>query len=184
MSLNVLSGILFLVAFVPYIIAILHGETIPSPVSWTIWASVDTLALIAMKKEGAMSGQLTGAVLGAWVVTVFALIFGRPEMGSIEWVSITGALAGVLLWWKTGNAVLAIICSQIAVLAGAVPTIVGAYVNPTHEDPVAWSIWLLSCVFAFLAIKKWNTANVLQPLAFIIIDIMMFVLVVIRPALM
>jgi len=179
---NVLSGILFLIAFIPYIIAILHGETIPSPVSWAIWASVDTIALIAMRKEGAMSGQLTGAVLGAWVVTVFAIIFGRPEMGSIEWVSIVGAIIGILLWWKTGDAVLAIICSQIAVLAGAIPTIAEAYINPAHEDPIAWSIWLLSCIFAFLAIKKWNVANVLQPLAFIIIDITMFALVVLRPA--
>lgn len=181
---NVVSGVLFLVAFIPYIIAILHGETIPSPVSWAIWASVDTLALIAMRKESAASGQLTGAVLGAWIVTVFAVIFGKPEMGAVEWVSIAGALAGVLLWWKTGDALLAIICSQIAVLAGAVPTMVGAYVNPAHEDPIAWSIWLLSCVFAFLAIKKWDAANVLQPLAFTIIDITMVVLVVIRPAFM
>jgi len=178
---NTLSGILFFAAFLPYVWAIVNGQTVPSPVSWAIWASVDTLALLAMRKEKATSGQLTGAVAGAWVITILALVFGRPTMGSIEWVSIAGAVAGIVLWQRTGNAVLAIICSQVAVFAGAIPTFVKAYANPAQEDPIAWSIWFISCICALLAIKKWNLANALQPLTFTAIETTMVVFVVIRP---
>jgi hypothetical protein len=181
---NAVSGVLFFIAFLPYIWAIVNGQTVPSPVSWAIWASVDTLALIAMKKEKATSGQLTGAVAGAWIITILALVFGKPTMGSVEWVSIAGAVTGIILWQRTGNAVLAIVCAQASVFIGAIPTFVGAYTNPSQEDPIAWSIWFVSCICALSAIKKWNLANTLQPLTFTTIETVMVILVVIRPHLL
>ncbi|MCR4279182.1 MAG: hypothetical protein NUV78_00390 [Candidatus Zambryskibacteria bacterium] len=178
---NALAGFLFFVAFLPYIWAILQGQTQPSPVSWAIWATVDTLVLIAMKKERVASGQITGAVAGAWVITILALFYGAATMGTIEWVSILGAAAGIALWQWTGNAVLAIICSCIALLVGAIPTFANAWANPAQEDPIAWSIWLASCVFALLAVRKWTVADTLQPLTFTAIEATMVTLVVVKP---
>ena len=161
--------------------AIVNYQTVPSTVSWAIWASVDTLALLAMRKENSPTGQLTGAVAGAWIVTLLAVFFGKPTMGSIEWVSIAGAVAGIVLWQITGNAVLAIVCSQLAVFVGAFPTFANGYNNPSQENPIAWTIWFVSCIFALFAVKKWNLAEALQPITFTVIETVMFVLVVIRP---
>lgn len=178
---NILAGVLFFLAFPFYVWATMNGPTVPSPVSWAIWASVDTLALAAMRKEKVTSGQLTGAVAGAWVVTALALVYGKPTMGSIEWISIAGAATGIILWQWKGDAVFAIICSQAAVLIGAFPTFIGAYQNPSQEDPVAWSVWFVSCIFALLAVRKWDLANALQPVTFTIVEGTVFVLIVVRP---
>ncbi|MFA5987166.1 MAG: hypothetical protein WC797_00750 [Candidatus Paceibacterota bacterium] len=179
---NRISGTLFFLAFFPYIYAIATHQTTPSPVSWAIWASVDTLTLLAMKKEGgAPIGQITGAVAGAWVTTILAIIFGKPTMGSVEWISIIGAAAGIILWQKTNNAVLAIVCSQLAIFLGAFPTFVDAYREPWREDIIAWTIWLVSCIFALCAVKKWNLAEALQPITFTVVESVVFELVVIRP---
>ena len=175
--LNTVAGVLYFIAFIPYIVAILNRETIPSPVSWAIWASVDTLALLAMGKEDATRGQVTGAVAGAWFVTVLAVIFGTPTIGSIEWVSITGALLGIILWKSTKSAITAIICSQIAVFVGAIPTFIHAYQNPAQENALAWVIWTLSCFCALFAIKKWNIANALQPINFTMIELIVIILI-------
>jgi hypothetical protein len=182
--LNILSGILFFSAFLPYIWAIIHHQTVPSPVSWAIWASVDTLALIAMKKEKATSGMLTGAVAGAWVITLLAIIFGKPTVEMTEWISIAIAAIGILLWRTTGNAILVIVCAQVATLAGGIPTIAHGYSHPAQEDPIAWSIWWLGCIVGLFAIEKWNLANALQPLVFTTIETSMVILVVIRPHLL
>ncbi|MGC9599128.1 MAG: hypothetical protein ABSE18_01960 [Minisyncoccia bacterium] len=181
---NTLSGILFFVAFLPYIWAILHHQTVPSPVSWAIWASIDALSLIAMRKEKAAIGQLTGAVVGASAVAILALVFGKPSMGSVEWITIAIAALGIILWQVKNDALLGLVCAQIATLVGGVPTIVDGYRNPKQEDPIAWSIWFLSCVCALFAIKKWNLANALQPLVFTTIETAMVVFVVIRPHLL
>jgi hypothetical protein len=183
-TINTISGILFFVAFLPYIWAIINHQTVPSPVSWAIWASVDTLALLAMRKEKAPIGQITGAISGAWIVTALAIFFGKPTMGSIEWVSIVGAVTGVILWQKTNNAVLAIVCSALSAFIGSFPTFANGYTNPSQENPLAWSVWFVSCVFALFAIKKWNLAKALQPLTFTTIETTMVVLVVIRPHLL
>jgi hypothetical protein len=179
---NILSGILFVAAFLPYVWAIVNHQTVPSPVSWAIWASVDTLALIAMKKEKALNGQIIGAVTGAWIITVLALVFGKLTMGSVEWVSIAGALLGIILWkMPGGNAIFAIICSQVTTFIGAIPTFVDAYRYPWQEDPLAWSIWFVSCIFALFAIRKWSLAKALQPITFTVIETTMVILVVVRP---
>lgn len=178
---NTLSGILFFIAFLPYIWAIVNGQATPSPVSWSIWAVVDTLTFFAMKKEKAQLGQITGALLGAWTVTFLALSFGKPTMGAIEWVSVLGALTGIILWKSTGNAVLAIVSSQIALFLGAIPTFVSTYRNPAQEDPLAWSIWFASCICALLAVKKWDVANALQPITFTVIEGTVLALIVIVP---
>ncbi len=183
-TINTVSGILFFVAFLPYVWAIVNHQTVPSPVSWAIWACVDTLVLLAMKKEKAPIGQITGAVAGAWIITLLAVIFGKPTMGSIEWVSIVGAVTGIILWQKTGNAVLAIICSQLAIFIGAFPTFANGYNNPSLENSLAWTIWFVSCLFALFAIKKWNLAEALQPITFTVIEATMVILVVIRPHLL
>ncbi len=178
---NTISGVLFFTAFLPYVWAIVNYQTVPSPISWAIWASVDTLVLFAMKKEKAPTGQITGAVAGSWFIVILAVVFGTPTMGSVEWVSIVGAATGIVLWQKTGNAVSAIVCSQIALFVGALPTFISAYNNPGCEDPIAWSIWFTSCICSLFAIKKWSLAEAMQPVTFTAIETIMVVLVVIRP---
>lgn len=179
---NMFSCFFALLGFVPYIWAILKGQTAPSPVSWAIWLSVDILALLAMKKEKSSStGQLTGCIFGAFIVTVLSMIFGKPAMGYVELISIAGAVTGVILWKTTGSAITAIVCTQLAIFAGAIPTFMGAYEDPSKEDPIAWSIWTLSCVFALLAIKKWNFADALQPLNFTVIEVTMLILIFVKP---
>jgi len=175
------SGVLFFLAFVPYILTILNGLTQPSPISWAIWGSVDVLTLVAMKKKNALNGQIIGAVAGASITTVLAIMFGKPTMGSIEWVSIGGAVVGIVLWQIKGDALLAIISSQAAILIGAIPTFAGAYSNPAQENPIAWLIWFSSCVCALIAVDKWDLAHALQPITFTIVEGTMVFLVVILP---
>lgn len=178
---NTLSGILFFVAFLPYIITIVGGQTIPSPLSWAIWASVDTLALVAMMKKKVAVGQLIGAVSGAWIVTVLAILYGKPEMRLMEWIAIAGAVVGIALWKIYGDSIFGIVCSQIAVFVGAFPTFMGAYANPKQEDALSWCIWTASCFCALFAVKKWTVADALQPVTFATIETVMVLLVVVRP---
>lgn len=180
---NTLSGVLFFVAFLPYAWAILHGQTVPSPISWVIWTAVDVLAyLAAREKDPQVSrGQLVGAIAGAGTITLLTLKFGKLSLGTIELVSIVGAIIGVTLWKRIGNATYAIVIAQAVIFVGSFPEFTIGYYRPQDENPIAWCIWLGSCVCALLAVKKWDTANALQPLTFTVIEAIMVWLVVVRP---
>lgn len=179
--LNVISGLLFFAAFAPYFLAIVRHETAPSPVTWFIWAGVDTLAFLAIRKEKAAAGVITGAMTGAWMVFLLSVFYGNSTMGIIEWVSLGGAATGIALWKITNDAVMAIVCSQVTVVIGAIPTVMAAYENPDQEDPFAWCAWTASCVIGLFTVKKWNLANALQPVNFTLINGTMAFLVVVRP---
>ena len=180
---NTLSGVLIILGFGPYIWATWTGQQPPpSPVTWAIWASVDSLILVAMiNKKAKSKGQLAGSVAGAWTTAVLAVFMGMPTMGSIEWISIVGAAVGIALWQIKDDANIAIVCASAALLAGGLPTVAKLYADPFAEDPIAWTLWTISCVCAFKAVRKWDLANALQPVIFTIIDATMYFLVVVRP---
>ena len=93
--LTVIAGVLFIIGFVPYIRAIVRKETKPTTASWLIWATLDTITLAGMFFKNAVNGQIIGAVLGAWVVVVLALIYGTRGWTKLDKYCLGGAVLGV-----------------------------------------------------------------------------------------
>src|SRR5689334_7666477 len=106
---SVLAGILFIIGFVPYILAIWRGDTKPAKASWIIWASLDTITLAGMFVKGTMNGQILGAVIGAWIVVVLALLYGTSGWTKLDKFCLSGAVLGIVLWQLFSNPVLGII---------------------------------------------------------------------------
>ncbi|MCC6290584.1 hypothetical protein IT398_00735 [Candidatus Nomurabacteria bacterium] len=175
--LSVISGLLFLVAFVPYIRAILSGETKPAKTSWLIWATLDTITLTAMFVADTVNGQIVGAVLGSWIVAGLAMKYGSPGWTRIDVFCLVGSGIGIGLWWMFSNPTLGIVVSVSVVFLAAIPTFHSAWEDPSRENRTAWIIYWLSCVAAVLAIPAWTLADVAQPIVFLTIEsVMMYIL--------
>lgn len=179
--LSTLSGIVFLLGFVPYIRAIVSGETKPSKMSWLIWASLDVITLIAMLYQHSVNGQIIGAVSGAFVVLALAMKYGKPGWTTLDKFCLAGAILGIVLWQTTSNPDLGIVVSAMTAVIGSIPTFVNAWKNPQQEDFTAWTIFWISCVMAMLAIPKYTIADAAQPISFTIIEsTVMFILLIRR----
>ncbi len=178
--LSVVAGLLFLAGFVPYIIAIVRGETKPAKASWVIWASLDTITLVGMYVSNAMNGQIIGAMLGAWVVVALAIRYGKPGWTKLDAFCLVGAVVGIVLWQTFSNPVLAILTSQCVVFIGSIPTFVSAWHDPSKEDRTAWTIFWLSCVAAVIAIHSWTLQDAAQPVTFFTIETVMMYLLYLR----
>lgn len=177
--LTLIAGVLFLLGFVPYIRAIVRGETKPAKASWVIWATLDTITLAGMFFKNAINGQIIGAVIGAWVVVILALIYGTRGWTKLDKYCLGGAVLGIALWVAFDNPVFGIVVSNIVVFLGAIPTFKSAWGDPSREDKMAWTIYWLSCVFAVLAIPAWTLADATQPVIFFVIEtVMMYILYV------
>lgn len=177
--LTLIAGVLFLLGFVPYIRAIVRGETKPAKASWVIWATLDTITLAGMFFKNAINGQIIGAVIGAWVVVILALIYGTRGWTKLDKYCLGGAVLGIALWVAFDNPVLGIVVSNIVVFLGAIPTFKSAWGDPSREDKMAWTIYWLSCVCAVLAIPAWTLADATQPVIFFITEtVMMYILYV------
>lgn len=183
-ALTVVAGILFFAGFVPYILAILRGETKPAKASWIIWGSLDTIALAAMYAKGALNGQIVGAVLGAWVIVALAMRYGTPGWKKLDIVCLGGAVLGIVLWQTFNDPLLGIITSQVVTLIGALPTWRSAWQDPSKEDKLAWTIFWLSCVVAVVAIPAWTLQDAAQPMTFFTIETIMMILLFVKPRFM
>lgn len=175
--LSFIAGILFLVAFIPYIVAIVRNQTKPAKASWIIWAILDTITLAGMYVEHTINGQIIGAVTGAWMVAILSLRYGTSGWTYLDKFCLVGAIGGIGLWQIFNNPVLGIMASASVVFIGAIPTFVSAWKDPSRENKIAWSIFFASCVCATLAIPSWTLANAAQPVVFLVIEtVMMYIL--------
>jgi len=179
--LSTIAGLLFLAGFLPYYRAIFRGETKPTKASWLIWATLDTITLVAMYDKGTVNGLIIGAVAGAWTTTALAFKYGVPGWTRLDKVCLAAAGLSIVLWFLTEEAIVAIVISQIATFTGSIPTFASAWKHPSREDRIAWMLYFLSCVVALFAIPAWTLEDAAQPINFFVIEAVMIHLVWIRP---
>jgi hypothetical protein len=120
---SVLAGIVLFVGYIPYVRAILRGETKPAKASWIIWGSLDVITLVGMYLENALNGQICGATAGAFTVVFLAFRYGTPGWTRLDRFCLGGAAVGVLLWYAFDDPVLGIVTSQAVVLLASFPTL-------------------------------------------------------------
>ncbi len=175
--LSILAGLLYIVAYVPYIRAIVRKEAQPAKASWIIWASLDTITLAGMIAKHALNGLIVGALVGAWTVVVLALKHGKSGWTRLDKFCLGGAVLGLVLWGVSGNPTFGIVTSLTVMFVGSFPTFVSAWKDPGNENRTAWTIFFVSCIVAMLAVPEWTVANTAQPIAFLAIEgVMMFIL--------
>lgn len=171
-TLSVLAGIIWVVAFIPYIISILSHKTKPMKVSWIIWLTIDYITFFGMMAKHSLNGQMIGVVSGGTIVLVLALIYGDRGWTKLDKWCLGGAVSGVILWQVFKDPNVGIAAALTVGLIGSFPTVVSAWRDPSRENRLAWTLFVVSCVFAILAIPQWTFQDAAQPIAFLIIDAM------------
>lgn len=180
-TLWILSGLLFIAGYIPYILAILRGTTKPAKASWIIWAILDTITLAGMYFADTVNGQILAVVLGVWIVAGLAIKYGTPGWTKLDKICLGGALAGILLWQTYNNPTLGIITSQCIVFLASIPTFVSSWKDPSHEDKLAWILYWASCICAVVALEHWTIADAMQPINYLVIVSVVMYLLFIRP---
>lgn len=181
-DLSILAGLLFFAGLARYGWAVWRDRKNPKAskpikVSWLIWISVDCISLAGMWARDALNGQIVGTVIGGIVVLILALFFGKPGWTKLDKFVLAGAVLGLLLWGAFDSPELGILMSGFLVLIGSIPTIRSAIENPSHEDRIAWTLYFVSCIFALLAVPRWDTlADTIQPVTFTIIETVMVII--------
>ncbi len=186
--LSALSGIVFVVAFIPYIRAILRPEedpkkTRPQKASWIIWATLDSITLAGMVAKDSVNGQIVGAIIGAWMVAALAMKYGKPGWTWLDKLCLGGAALAIILWQVFDSPVIGLATSLTATFIGLFPTFRNTWSKPEEEDKIAWTLYWISCVLAVAAAPSWTLADAAQPLTFFAIESIVMLLLFIKPRL-
>ena len=179
--LSTIGGILSIVGCIPYIKAILAGQTKPSKATWMIWATIDTIVLAGMYSKHALNGQIVGSIFGVWVIFFLAMIYGAPGWTRLDKFCLFGAAIGIASWGIFNSPVAGIVISLSVNVIGSIPTFTSAWRDPSKEDKLAWSIFWVACACTMSAIPKWTLEDVSQPISFFSVGTIMMYLLYIKP---
>lgn len=161
-----LSGIAILLSFVPYIKDIFRGTTKPERISWLIWSVLGAISFFSQYAKGAsFSLIMTGAqAVGDLLIFGLAVKYGLGGLLKRDIAAFVGALLGLLLWYLTKEAAVALFIVIFVDGIGAALTIVKSYEKPETETVSAWIYTFLGGLFGCLAVGSLNFVLLSFPL--------------------
>ena len=156
--LGITAGVLSLVGYIPYIISILRGKTLPNKASWIIWSVVGGLIAFSYLAEGDKNTIWLplGYFLGPLITALISLRYGYSVWSRLDKICLVAAMISIIPWLLFKDGTYTLIINVLIDSTGAIPTLVKTYREPDTEDISAWSIFLIANTIQVLAISDWN----------------------------
>jgi len=169
------AGVVSLLAFVPYLVAILRGQTRPSIASWWIWTAVGAALCASYFAAGARASIWTPVsyVVGPFLIALLALRYGDRHFSRFDAFCLGIAALSLILWWWTGIPSVALALNMAVDAVGALPTVRKSWSEPESEDRLAWGLFLLANSLNLLAVTPWTLASGVYPSYLFALSLMM-----------
>ena len=167
-----------MVGAITYIRGILRGTVKPNVITWSLWATAPLIAFVAQLSEGAglRAVHTFSTAFGPLLIVVTALI-KRNAFAKIKHSDyIFGALSvtGLVLWWATGEGVLAIVFAILADGFAAFPTVRKMYIEPETENGKIFGLGIIAAGISLLTITDWRFEQYGFAVYIVIINSVMF----------
>lgn len=152
-----IAGVISLVAFVPYIVAILRGKTKPNRATWWIWTIVGIMLGASYYFSGANNTLWVpiSYIIGPLAIAILSIKYGEGGWNRFDRYCLLGAMTSAILWWLFDSPFIALLINLFIDFLGALPTIKKVYKKPETEDRTAWVLFFLGNVVNLFAIETW-----------------------------
>ncbi|MEM6461314.1 MAG: hypothetical protein AAF724_05300 [Pseudomonadota bacterium] len=165
--LGVLSGVLIVFAYVPYIVDTSMRRIRPQRASWLVWTVLSAIAFVSQVYEGAGASLWFAGVQVSVTVVVLCLSIRVGADGCLkksDYMILACAAAGLVLWYYTDTPAYALaVTISISLLAGSA-TVVKAYRDPGSETMVTWAVSLIASICAMLSVGRVDPILLAYPL--------------------
>lgn len=138
-----------IVQVIPYLRGILRGDVKPSRTAYTVWAIVESIALVSLIGTRSLVPAVLHSVfaLSALTIALLSIKRGLNIKGGTDIICLIIAGIALIAWLVSGNAQLAVIGTATTVAVGYVSTYVKTKNNPGTENLTSW--WLATVASAF-----------------------------------
>jgi len=151
----IISSIVGIFSFFPYIRNIFKGTTKPHSYSWAIWTILQTVGIISMLDSGAGIGVLSLSVgtLFCGFIFILSLKNGTKNIKLFDKICLAGALLAILIYIFLKNPFFSLIIVVITDFVGFLPTFRKAYEEPDTETASGYVLSSMSSILALLALS-------------------------------
>ncbi len=163
---GIAAGILSLASYVPYIISIYRGKTRPNRATWWIWTTIGIILTTSYSAVGATHtlwvalSQLVSQI----VIALLSLKYGEGGWRRLDRMCLAGVALSLLLWWRSGSPLVALLINIGMDGLGALPTLRKLYHDPDSEDALSWFMFLGANTLNLFAIERFSIELAIYPL--------------------
>lgn len=161
-----IAGILSLLGFAPYAIAVCQGKTHPNRATWWIWTVVGAVLCASYYSSGARYSVWVPVsyMVGPLLTALLSLKYGKGGWNKFDLACLVGAAISLVFWWLSGSPLQAITMNIAIDLLGALPTIKKSYYEPWTEDLLSWVLFFAGNTLNLFAIGHWSLLTSIYPL--------------------
>ncbi len=152
----IISSLVGISCFIPYIIDILKRKTKPHVYSWIIWTVLQLIGVMAMIDGGAGLGVMSlliGAILCGFIF-ILSLFYGTHNIKIFDTICLIGAIISIIFYFFIHNTLLSIIIVTVTDLVGFMPTFRKSYEEPKTETISTYVLSSISSLFALFALSN------------------------------
>ena len=179
---GIVSAIIGIAAFAPYIKDMLTRKTRPHMFTWLIWVLTQGTAVVAMWTGGGGAGAITLTICLVLVFIVFLLSikFGTRDITHSDTVVLIVALVAILIWWQLDNPILAVVIVSAIDVLGFIPSYRKTYKDPLSETISTWIMYVLSNILAIIALEQYNALTLTYITSIVFAEILLLSIIYFR----
>jgi hypothetical protein len=166
---GILSLVVSLAVFIPYLRDIFKKKTKPHAYSWLIWAILQGIGVTAQFQAGAGYGAW-GLTLGAFFcfsIFVLSLKFGTKNITKFDLACLIASLGAIGFYLVSKNPFWSVVLVSLIDFVGFLPTFRKAYQEPGTETVSAFGLSAVANVFSLFAIQNYSVTTVLYVVSLI-----------------
>ncbi len=182
MILLIISLILQIIAYIPYLRDILKRKTEPHAYTWLIWAITQGIAAAGIYYGfgGLAIFQLIFGVITVLIVFAFSFKYGTKNITKSDKIVFILALLSIVVWWKLKQPLISILMVTLIDLFGFYPTLRKTYQEPWSETLSTWIFFTLSNLLAIFCISKYSLLTSTYLIAITFLDFLLVLVIFYR----
>lgn len=181
-ALALISGLVAIIAALPYIRDVLHHKTKPNTVTWFTWSLLNLITAIAALSGHAYQTAIFAFATGACTttVTILSLRNGFRKYTAFDIVCQVLAVVSIIAWRLSSQPAIAVVFTIIASFLASLPTIRHAWKSPNEETWQFFAIDGTSGLLAALSVQTTSFLSLAFPLYIVFDDALIAITIISR----
>lgn len=164
-ALGVLSGLVGILADIPYIYDTYRRQTQPHRVTWFIFFILNATYLANNAASGATNSLwlIAGWTITTLIIFLLSITKGVGGYAKLDIVVLVGAIIGLVLWWILGTPLASIVVNLVVSTIAFVPTYKKAFLDPGSETKITWFVGAIGSFLGALSVGKLDYVLLIFP---------------------
>ena len=169
---GLLSLLLSIVSYVPYLRSIFAANTKPHAFTWLVWGAVMAIAFVAQLTGRAGAGSWATGLSAAFclAIGVIALFRGEKHITRGDWIALITTLAAIPLWAATSDPLWSVLLVTGIDAVAYYPTFRKSWTKPDEELASKYVLTVVRYVFSLLALERYTIVTTIYQLVSILME--------------